>query len=200
MAEPEPEPAVAEATTSHHEYQITLDVVMMTHRWMNGKERNNLQAQVAKAEGDGNQSPQRTKTAFMVRTGAGRAARRKMKAAIQMIQLANGGFGGVGLQARREAAEKAAGQGKLERAQLLSAVRRIYGWARHRFHSGSEDVSVADLVAPLFAKIDADHSGTIDAGEFRLGLASLGLKLDDQATTVLVKHMDDDGNGQLDSK
>ena len=82
------------------------------------------------------------------------------------------------------------------RSILVSTVRRIYGWARRRLND--EDGSVADCVKPLFAQIDADGSGEIDAHEFRLGLSAIGLQMDDRALSVLVEHMDADGNGILD--
>ena len=72
---------------------------------------------------------------------------------------------------------------------LLSSVRRIYCWAKR----------TSSTVEELFAKIDIDGSGSVDVKEFRSGMSLLGLKFDDRELGVLVEHMDESGDGVLDT-
>lgn len=80
-------------------------------------------------------------------------------------------------------------QAAFERRVLLGTAQRIYAWFKRA------DVSLPEL----FAEIDKDGSGQIDAQELRAGMASLGLRFDDIQLRILMRYMDESGDGQLDT-
>ena len=77
---------------------------------------------------------------------------------------------------------------ELERKLLLSSLRRITSFLKR------SNLSVTEL----FAKIDVDGSGTVDETEFREGFLGLGLNFQERAMRVMLKYMDDSGDGELD--
>lgn len=75
----------------------------------------------------------------------------------------------------------------LTNAKLLQVIQRLDGY-----------VKVSGQTLPeLFAQIDTDGSGYIDAVEFRIGLRSVGLIFDDASMQALLAVVDTDGDEQL---
>ena len=78
----------------------------------------------------------------------------------------------------------------LEPPPLLRVVRRLRSFLKR---SG-------ETLPELFAKIDADGSGSVDIVEFRTGLRTIGLVFDDMSIASLLQLVDSDGDGQLESE
>ena len=75
-------------------------------------------------------------------------------------------------------------------AATASAVKRV----QDRLHGGGLMLRIIDV----FRAFDTDYSGTVDHGEFRRGLSSLGLALDDDEFELVVNTFDKDGDGEID--
>ena len=83
-----------------------------------------------------------------------------------------------------------------KRQILTSAARRLNGFVRR---SGlARSLGWVAGLEKLFDMLDEDNSGKVNVDEFRSGVRRvIGLSFDNQTIDVMVKHMDEDGDGEV---